>query len=508
MGDPARLPRSAWLAFGTIGAALAAGNSAALTEITAAIAVALVFGAAVVQPYARGRDRARLVTRSGLTVALGMLLILARVTLVDHAPVPAGAGSQPDPAGRLVGIVESVGSPKAAEQIALLRLSTGPDRPGAQPLVEALLPRYPEIGAGDGIALRGSVQPPGDDDFGDYLRRLGADGSVRSSTLELLAGPAGLEGFLDRLRRGSAEVMTSVLPEPQAGLADGILIGLRERVDRDLAAAFTTAGVSHIVAISGWNIAIVAAMVAALLGSRVGSRPRTVIILVAIVGYTLVAGASPSVDRAATMAAIGLTARSTGRSSSAVSALGWAVILLLLLDPAIVADPGFALSGLATAGLIGWSTPLTERLHSIRGHRLPRWLAESLAISLAAEAATLPLVLLVFGRLAIIAPLANLAIVPLVPPAMAAGAVALGAGWLGAFGLPQPVVTLLGLPAWALLGLVIGLVRSAAGLPFASVTLAPPLNILAAAGTTAVLGWLIGSPGAAQLVRDSAARTT
>ena len=71
------------------------------------------------------------------------------------------------------------------------------------------------------------------------------------------------------------ELLTRVLPEPEAGLAAGILIGLRDRVDRDVAAAFTTAGVSHVVAISGWNIAIVAAAVAAMAG-RLGRRRRAV----------------------------------------------------------------------------------------------------------------------------------------------------------------------------------------------------------------------------------------
>ena len=93
----------------------------------------------------------------------------------------------------------------------------------------------------------------------------------------------------------------------------------------------------------------------------------------------------------------------------------------------------------------------------------------------------MPVVLLTFGRLAIVAPLANLVIVPIVPPAMAAGAVALGAGWLGLAGAPQALVTLLGLPAWAALGLMIWLVRTAAALPLASVTLAPPWNVAAAA---------------------------
>ncbi len=394
--------------------------------------------------------------------------------------------------------MESVGSPKGTEQIAQVRLGDDPDQPGSEALVEALLPRFPEIGPGDRIRIEGSVRPPGPDDYGAYLRRLGAAGSLRSPTLEIIAGPTGPQGWINALRRSSADALGRALPEPEAGLADGILIGLREHVDRDLAAAFTTAGVSHIVAISGWNIAIVAALVTAVLAGRVGGRPRTAITLLAIIGYSLIAGGSPSVSRAAVMAAIGLTARATGRSSSALAALGWAVLLLLVLDPGAVSDPGFALSGTATAGLIAWSTPLAERLRVARIRlarpglartgTLPGWLAESLAISLTAEAATLPIVLLAFGRLAIIAPLANLVIVPLVPPAMAAGAIALGAGWLGSLGLPAPIVTLLGLPAWAILGLLIALVRLAAGMPFASLSLPAPWNVVAAATVTISLG--------------------
>ena len=122
---------------------------------------------------------------------------------------------------------------------------------------------------------------------------------------------------------------------------------------------------------------------------------------------------------------------------------------------------------------------------------LPGWLAESLAISLTAEAATLPIVLLTFGRLAIVAPLANLATVPLVPPAMAAGAIALAAGGLGMLGLPAPIVTALGLPAWAVLGLLVALVRLAASLPFASLSLPAPWNVVAAVVVATGLGLLV-----------------
>ena len=114
--------------------------------------------------------------------------------------------------------------------------------------------------------------------------------------------------------------------------------------------------------------------------------------------------------------------------------------------------------------------------------------------------------LLTFGRLAIVAPLANLVIVPLVPPAMAAGALALGAGWLGALGLPEPIVVILGLPAWALLGLLIALVRLAASLPFASLILAPPWNLGAALIAAAAIGLAAGGPGWLRRFRTRAIR--
>ncbi len=207
--------------------------------------------------------------------------------------------------------------------------------------------------------------------FGEYLSRTGAVGTLTSRTLRIEPAPDDLARRLETLRRGAAESLARVLPEPEAGLAAGILIGLRDRVDRDLAAAFTTAGVSHVVAISGWNIAIVAAAVAAATG-RLGRRRRSVVTVVAIVTYVAFAGASPSVVRAAMMAGVVLLARESGRAGRATAALGWAATLLLLADPGLIHDAGFQLSSLATAGLIAWGTPLTERIDSISRGRMPR----------------------------------------------------------------------------------------------------------------------------------------
>ena len=322
-------------------------------------------------------------------------------------------------------------------------------------------------------------------DPGSPLRRTGTIATIRSRTLTATGSLDGPAVALERLRRGAGDALAAAIPEPEAGLAAGIVIGLRDRVDRDLAADFTTVGASHVVAISGWNIAIVGATIAALAG-RLGRRRRSVVLAVAIVAYVLFAGASPSVVRAAAMAGVVLLARETGRAGRAAAALGWAAAILLIVEPALVLDAGFQLSTLATAGILAWADRLDRRLRSLAGGRLPGWLAESLAVSLAAQAATLPVVLAAFGRLAVIAPAINLLIVPLVAPAMAAAMLALLGGAIAVLGGPPIIATIAGLPAWALLTVMCTVVRAGAALPIASLTLAPPWTVIGAIGVAVV----------------------
>ena len=218
----------------------------------------------------------------------------------------------------------------------------------------------------------------------------------------------------------------------------------------------------------GWNIALVAGLVGAVLAGR-ARRTRSGGILVAIVAYTVLAGASASVVRAAAMTGVALLARETGRPGTAAAALGWAVALLVIANPASAVDVGLQLSAAATAGLIAWSRPIAAVLDRRAGW-LPGWIREGLGVSLAAQAATLPLVLVAFGRVAPLSPVTNLAVVPLVPLAMATGALALAGGALAALGAPGIVASILGIPGAVVLGLLIGIVRLAATLPLASVT--------------------------------------
>jgi competence protein ComEC len=399
---------------------------------------------------------------------------------------PTGAGplvAPPAGEGPWALVVEAVGSPRDGQQTATLGT-----RPGAEPMfhVATTLPRYPVVVPGDRVVVEGSIRPRPDSPYGAYLARIGAVGTLASRTLEVEPTSDDPGRRLEELRRGAADALAKVLPEPEAGLASGILIGLRDLVDRDLAAAFTTAGVSHVVAISGWNIAIVAAGIAALTGG-LGRRRRSVVTICAIVAYVAFAGASASVVRAALMAGVVLLARESGRAGRAVAALGWAATILLVADPNLIGDAGFQLSSLATAGLIAWATPLTGWLEGLGRGRFPHWLAESLGVSLAAQAATLPIILVSFGRLAVLSPAVNLLVVPLVAPAMAAGVVALAGGALVSAGFSPVIGAVLAAPGWVFLRLLVEIVEVAASLPFASVTLEPPLDLAAAAVASAGL---------------------
>jgi competence protein ComEC len=465
------MPRSGWLALG----AIAAAWTAATVSLSWAVALTVLGAAAVVAAWA---VRAERVDRAGRVALVGAGLVVARLLLGGVGEVAATNGV-PEGRGPWTFIVETTGAARDGNQTATLR-SESLEQPGIR--VAATLPAYPAVVSGDIVTLEGPIRPRPDSPYGDYLERIGAVGTLTARSIEVAPRLVDAGHVIEDARQAAATALATVLPEPEAGLAAGILIGLRDRVDRDLAAAFTTAGVSHVVAISGWNIAIVAAAVAAVAG-RMGRRRRSIVTMAAIVAYVVFAGASASVVRAGAMAGVVLLARESGRAGRAAAALGWAAAILLVADPGLVGDAGFQLSALATAGLIAWATPTTAGIERLGRGRVPHWLAESLGVSLAAQLATLPVILVAFGRLAILAPAVNLVIVPLVAPAMAAGIVALLGGGIVVAGTPPVIGAILAIPGWVSLRLMVAIVDTTAAIPFASVTLPAPLAWTLAVGS-------------------------
>jgi competence protein ComEC len=251
--------------------------------------------------------------------------------------------------------------------------------------------------------------------------------------------------------------------------------------------ATTTHGV---VTLIGFNVTLVAAALTVLAAGLMGRRAGFPVAFIGVQLYTLLVGAPPSAVRAAVMALVAITAVALGRPRDGLAALAVTAALLAAWDPLLVADLGFQLSVLATAGLIVLQPSLRARLG-----RLPAWAAEGLAATLAAQAFVLPLQVATFHTVSLVAPLANLLVVPLVAPLMAFGIV------VGLVSLVAPgLAALLAILPWACLELVVRVVQAVAGLPGARTDTGalPPLLGAGYAAALALLA-LAAAPEASPL---------
>jgi competence protein ComEC len=406
---------------------------------------------------------------------------------VEPVPLPVGNGSWQ-------ARIDDLSSPSGYEQRVFLTLEGADSGPGRAWRLYAWLPRHPALVPGDLVLVDGRVEGPPQDaqGFAGFLASRGAAGTMKATSLELIAPGSDVRAAVEQLRWGIDGALSRALPEPEAGLAAGILVGLRERVSRAVAEEFTTTGLTHVVAISGWNIALVAGIVTGMLrATGLGRRSRSLVVIAAIMGYTLLAGAEASVVRAAVMGGVVLLAREGGRPAGAVAALGLAAWGLLLVDPGMVTDIGLQLSLAATAGLLALGGPAEEAVRRVTAGRAPRWICETLGVSLAAQLATLPLILLHFGRLSLISPLANLLVAPVVPLAMLGALICALVGPLLVAPAVHLVLAPVSLLAWLPLAAMVRGGALLAGVPFASVELPAPFSLLGAglalAGLSAAL---------------------
>lgn len=268
-------------------------------------------------------------------------------------------------------------------------------------------------------------------------------------------------------------------PEPEAGLALGLTLGVAPNASPELSAAFKRSGLSHIIVLSGYNLSVVAAALGAAL-SVLGSRLAAGGGLLGLVVFTGLAGGAAATVRAALMAGLGLMARLLGRDYHVGRAFVVALLVMIVADPTLVAhNIGFELSALATAGLI-YLTPLIEPHLT----RVPESLGLRAALSttLGAELAVVPWLWYRLGTVSLIAPLANTLVLPLVPPAM----------FFSGFAVLCSLVPVLGAAlSWAAYPILRGIVVAATffgGIPGAALTtVACPLWLVL--GLYGLLGW-------------------
>ena len=368
-------------------------------------------------------------------------------------------------------------------------------------LVLVRAPRYPAHAYGERLAVSGDPETPPvleGFDYRDYLARQGVYSVIYRPQIDLLESGQGSlfwAALYDFKARAQATI-AQILPEPYAALLTGILLGVETGIPRDLYERFNATGTSHVIVISGFNIAIVAGLLM-LVGTRAFGKHRAVwMAIVGIALYTLLVGADPAVVRAAIMGGLLVLALYFGRQAEARTSLILAAVLMTAVNPHALWDVGFQLSFAATAGLIWLVLPMERAAQRgvsalVGAQHTPqamRLLSQVLVVTLAAQIATGPLIVYQFGRLSMVSLLTNLLILPAQPLLMLAGGLATLAGlvWL-------PLGQLLGWLAWLPLAWTVWAVNLTASGPFASASLERFSPWLLAVIYTALAGlvWLM-----------------
>jgi len=336
--------------------------------------------------------------------------------------------------------------------------------------------RYPGYSYGDLLQIEGELEtPPEFESFSykDYLARQGIYTLLRYPQIDRLAQGQGnpfyaaLYGLKDRAQA----TIRAILPEPEASLLSGILLGRDSEIPKDLWDDFNRTQTAHIIVISGFNISIVAGLLS-YIGQRILGRNRCLYFaLSGILLYTIFVGAGPSVVRAAIMGSLYIIAIHLGRQAHALISLVVAAFLMTLLNPFTLWDLGFQLSFAATLGLIlfvpSWQGWLVSRLDSLSWGVLAsglKALGEGIIVTLAAQIWVLPIILHNFRRFSLVSLLSNALIVPAQPGVMILGGVATILGLIA-----RPLGQVVAWVAWLFLRWTTFTVQLTAKLPWAAV---------------------------------------
>ena len=338
--------------------------------------------------------------------------------------------------------------------------------------------RYPTYEYGDVLEVTGKLErPPQFDDFDyeGYLARQGIYSTMLYPEIEILERGGGFKPleWIYSLRNRLSQTMAEVLPEPQASLAQGIILGKRGNIPSELKTDFARTGTAHLLAISGLHLSIVAGMLLSIGIWLFGRRRYTYIWLALgiIWFYALLTGMHPPVIRGAIMASLFLTAELLGRQRSAFTSLAFAAAIMVGINPQILWTASFQLSFLAMAGLIflfphlqtlGRKGIIATMGEEGAGVSLANIVTDSFSVTLAATIAVWPVVAYHFGFISFVGPLATFLALPALPGIIIAGALAGGIGLIA-----LPVAQVMGWLAWLFLSYMLLVVDGLAAIPIA-----------------------------------------
>ncbi len=342
------------------------------------------------------------------------------------------------------------------------------------------VPRYPSYSYGDILLIEGELETPprfDDFDYAGYLAHEGVYSTMLYPEIEVLKTGAGAKPleWLYSLRNSLSQTLAEVLPEPQASLAQGIILGIRGNISPELRADFSTTGTAHLLAISGLHLSIVAGLVLSA-GIWLFGRRRHFYIWLALGAiwlYAIITGMQPPVVRGAIMVSIFLTAELLGRQRSAITALVFAAAIMVGLDPQVLWTASFQMSFLAMAGLIFIFPPLRDSgrkaiAATLGKHQtvvpIANFVSDSFSVTLGAIIAVWPVIAYYFGIVSLVGPLATFLGLLALPGIIIAGLLAAGLGLIA-----LPAAQVIGWLAWPFLSWLLLVVSGFAALPVSSV---------------------------------------
>jgi competence protein ComEC len=375
-----------------------------------------------------------------------------------------------------------VGDPDVRDERTLLRVEVEWIERGGEiiptsgfVLVQA--PRLSHIRYSDKIRATGTLITPAEYDtfsYADYLARIDVFSIMRNAIVEVQNENTG-NGFfasLYNLRQQAARNIAIHLPEPQAGLLTGILLGNERGISPKVSDAFNAVGASHVIAISGFNMAVISGIVTGLLKRFIRRRSLAgLLAVIVLMVYTLFVGANAAVVRAAVMSSLVIIAGLVRRKTYVPASLAFVALVMSIQNPTVLWDLSFQLSFFATLGLTLYTEPLQKRFDILleklfskrRAKTISAIVSEPLIVTLAALVFTLPLTVLYFNRMSLLVLPVNLLIVPVQTLLLFTG----GLATLIAFVLPS-VAQILYWLCMVLLSWTIEVVRGFAELPIAS----------------------------------------
>ena len=440
----------------------------------AVVAVVLLAGASA---WYRHRAAADPMVASVLAVAVvgaGFAAAIAvRSYQVHHHPITARFG-----ATAMVRVTPTeVPRPVAGGRLLIRGTLHRLDDAASSGLVVVFAPAadYGEMSVGRPADFRAVIGPPTRQDL--TVAVLSAKGSPR------LGEPSPIQRAAQRVRDGVAQAARNVLPPDQAAMFPALVLGDTSAVTGQVTTQFRTSGLTHLTAVSGANVTIVCGVLL-LTASLIGPRLAVALAALGLVGFVVIVTPSASVLRAAAMGAVTLLAVLTQRRRQAISALGASVLALLVWSPQLAVDVGFALSVVATAGIVVVAPVWARRMEQCGW---PRAAAAALSVAAVAQLVTAPLIAGISGAFSVVAVVANVAVAPVIPPITILGtaAAAVSTQWPA---LAQLLIRFTGPELWWLLSVA----RWTSALPGASVPTPSGLSgvvTVAIGGLLIVVGW-------------------